>query len=143
MRSRQPSGLIPLAVCVDGAVLRARSVVDSAQMPQTTTMKDLLSSSMGRLRLVAFVEGISYLVLLFVAMPLKYAAGVPEAVRVVGMAHGVLFVSFCFALLFVLVEGRLTFLRSVLTFVSSLVPFGTFLVDKKLKAWDTPPPAGS
>jgi integral membrane protein len=112
-------------------------------MPQTACMKDLLSSSMGRLRLVAFVEGLSYLVLLFVAMPLKYAAGIPEAVRVVGMAHGVLVILFCFALLFVLVEGRLTFVRSVLTFISSLLPFGTFVVDKHLKAWDTPPPAGT
>jgi len=101
-------------------------------------MKDLLSSSMGRLRIVAFVEGISYLVLVFVAMPLKYAAGMPQAVRVVGMAHGVLFVSFCFALLFVLVEGRLTFVRSVLTFLSSLVPFGTFVIDRFLRRWDTP-----
>lgn len=102
-------------------------------------MKDLLTSSMGRLRIVAFVEGISYLVLVFIAMPLKYAAGIPQPVRVVGMAHGVLFVSFCFALLFVLVEGRLTFVRSVLTFLSSLVPFGTFVVDKFLRRWDTPP----
>jgi len=101
-------------------------------------MKELLTSSMGRLRVVAFVEGISYLVLVFIAMPLKYAAGMPQAVRVVGMAHGVLFVSFCFALLFVLVEGRLTFLRSVLTFLSSLVPFGTFVIDKFLRRWDTP-----
>lgn len=112
-------------------------------MPHTTRMKDLLSSSMGRLRLIAFVEGISYLVLLFIAMPLKYALDMPAAVRAVGMAHGVLFVSFCFALLFVLMEGRLTFVRSVITFVSSLLPFGTFVVDKHLKAWDTPPPAGT
>ena len=101
-------------------------------------MKDLLTSAMGRLRIVAFVEGISYLVLVFIAMPLKYAAGIPEVVRVVGMAHGVLFVSFCFALLFVLVEARLTFGRSVLTFLSSLVPFGTFVIDKFLRRWDTP-----
>ncbi|HEY1098914.1 MAG TPA: DUF3817 domain-containing protein [Myxococcota bacterium] len=96
----------------------------------------MLSSPMGRLRLVAFVEGISYLVLLFIAMPLKYAAGIPQAVRVVGMAHGVLFVSFCFALLFVVVEGRLNLVRAALTFLSSLLPFGTFVVDKYLQRWD-------
>ncbi len=100
-------------------------------------MTSLLSSSMGRLRAVAFVEGISYLVLLFIAMPLKYAADMPMAVRVVGMAHGVLFVSFCLALLMVLVEGRLTFVRSVLTFISSLLPFGTFVIDRSLQKWDT------
>lgn len=108
-------------------------------MSQTRDMSGLtglLASSMGRLRVIAFVEGVSYLVLLFIAMPLKYLAGVPLAVRVAGMAHGVLFVAFGLALLMVLVEQRLTFVRSAITFASSLVPFGTFVVDKHLKRWD-------
>lgn len=91
---------------------------------------------MGRLRLVAFVEGISYLVLLGIAMPLKYAADMPQAVRIVGSAHGALFVALCLALLMVLVEGRLTFVRSVLVFLSSLLPFGTFVIDRYLTRWD-------
>ena len=114
-------------------------MVKAAAMAQTGAMSGvsaLLASSMGRLRLIAFVEGISYLVLLFIAMPLKYAAGMPGAVRVVGMAHGVLFVAFALALLMVFVEKRLTFVRSGLTFASSLVPFGTFVIDKHLKQWD-------
>jgi integral membrane protein len=55
----------------------------------------LIKSALGRLRIVAFLEGVSYLVLLGIAMPLKYIAGIPQAVRVVGMAHGVLFVLVC------------------------------------------------
>lgn len=105
-------------------------------MGDTGPMSGLLATSMGRLRAVAFVEGISYLVLLFIAMPLKYAAGIPQAVRVVGMAHGVLFVAFGLALLMVFVERRLDIGRSALTFLSSLVPFGTFVIDGHLKRWD-------
>jgi integral membrane protein len=51
-----------------------------------------------RFRLVATLEGISFLVLLFVAMPLKYFAGMPKAVSVVGMAHGLLFVAYMYLL---------------------------------------------
>ena len=104
-------------------------------MGNTGPMSGFLASSVGRLRAVAFVEGISYLVLLFIAMPLKYAADMPGAVRVVGMAHGVLFVAFSLALLMVFVEKRLGLGRAALTFLSSLVPFGTFVIDKHLKRW--------
>lgn len=96
---------------------------------------------MGRLRLVAFVEGISYLVLLFIAMPLKYALDMPTAVRIVGAVHGALFVSLCLALLGVLIGGNLRFVRSVLVFISSLLPFGTFVIDRYLREWDERPTA--
>ena len=109
-------------------------------MKHTRLMKAMLASSLGRLRVIAFIEGISYIVLVGIAMPLKYLADMPQAVRVVGMAHGVLFVTFCLALLMVLVEGRLSFLRSVLTFISSLLPFGTFVIDRFLQRWDTQAP---
>ena len=47
------------------------------------------------LRILGNIEGVSYLLLLGVAMPLKYAFGLPLAVKVVGMAHGVLFLAYC------------------------------------------------
>ena len=52
-------------------------------------MNALLSSALGRFRLVSLVEGLSYALLVFVAMPLKYGLDLPQMVRVVGMAHGV------------------------------------------------------
>jgi len=58
----------------------------------------MFKTSIGRLRAVALVEGISFLVLLGVAMPLKYLAGLPQAVTVVGWLHGLLFITFCIAL---------------------------------------------
>lgn len=85
------------------------------------------------LRLVAFLEGMSFLVLLFIAMPLKYAAGMPMAVRVVGMAHGVLFVAFVAALGWVAVERTWPIKRTALAFLAAWVPFGTFVLDRSLK----------
>ena len=92
----------------------------------------MLRTPLGRLRLVGNVEGISYLVLLFIAMPLKYLAGMPLAVRAVGMAHGVLFVLFVVALLHAAAVRRWPLLRTALALASSLVPFGTFVLDRSL-----------
>src|SRR5688500_17863994 len=80
----------------------------------------------GRLRVVAFVEGCSFLLLLGVAMPLKYLAGLPLAVRFVGSIHGALFVLFCAALVHAVVAARWSMLCGCLVFASSLTPFGTF-----------------
>lgn len=89
-------------------------------------------TSLRQFRLVAFLEGLSFVVLLFVAMPLKYLAGLPMAVRVVGALHGILFVVFLLALLRVGVARGWPAGRWLLAFVSSLVPFGTFLFDRSL-----------
>ena len=89
--------------------------------------------TMGQFRLVGVVEGISYIVLLFIAMPLKYVANMPNAVKYVGWAHGVLFVAFGLWLIKVWVEYKWSFGKATLAFVASLVPFGTFWLDKKLK----------
>src|SRR5688500_16249473 len=94
-------------------------------------ISSLIKSALGRLRIVAFLEGISYLVLLGIAMPLKYFAGLPQAVRVVGMAHGVLFVLFVILLIQVATERSWSFKKSLLSFISSIVPFGTFYADAK------------
>ena len=87
----------------------------------------------GRLRLAGFVEGISYLLLLFIAMPLKYFADVPEAVKIVGWIHGLLFIWVVIALLNVMATSKWKFLKSLLAFIASLVPFGTFVLDTHLR----------
>lgn len=90
------------------------------------------------LRRVALIEGISFLVLLGVAMPLKYLAGLPMAVKVVGWAHGLLFVAFCWALLQTLMRvSNWSFGRSVVVFISALLPFGPFVLDRRMKQWET------
>jgi integral membrane protein len=88
------------------------------------------------LRKVSMAEGISYLVLLLVAMPLKYWADMPMAVRVVGSLHGLLFVVLCVALLRVLIQARWPFFRAVLVFVLSFVPLAPLFLDRRMKEWE-------
>ncbi|RNI31314.1 DUF3817 domain-containing protein [Rufibacter latericius] len=87
---------------------------------------------LNRFRSIAILEGISFLVLLIIAMPMKYLAGIPEPVKYVGWAHGVLFVLFVGLLLQVWVKYKWSFWKVVMAFVASLIPFGTFVLDKKI-----------
>ena len=89
------------------------------------------ATPVGRFRIVAFWEGISYLLLLFVAMPMKYGLGIDMAVRVVGMAHGVLFLAYCLTL--ALAWSRLGTSLGIIAFVMSLLPGGTFWLEGRLK----------
>ena len=79
------------------------------------------------------LEGISYLLLLFIAMPMKYMAGIPEAVKYTGWAHGVLFVLYALLLVQCWQNYNWKFSKAALVFVASLLPFAPFYVDKKLK----------
>lgn len=88
------------------------------------------------LRSIAKVEAISFLVLVGVAMPLKYLAGQPLAVKVVGWIHGVLFVIFCLALLRTMLVARWPLLRSAVIFVAALLPFGPFVVDRRMVEYE-------
>lgn len=82
---------------------------------------------------IAVLEGISYLLLLGIAMPLKYIAGIPEPVTYLGWVHGILFMLYCILLLVVWVKLRWSFGKVVLAFFASLLPFTTFILDRKLK----------
>ena len=82
---------------------------------------------------VAYWEGVSYLFLLFVAMPLKYLADLPIAVKVAGMIHGILFVVFCVYLFKLKMTNAINTKMSFVAFVLSLLPFGTFYLDKQLR----------
>lgn len=71
-------------------------------------------------------------------MPLKYFAGLPLAVRIVGLVHGVLFLAFCAALLRAAHVSRWSMSWTSIVFASSLVPFGTFVIDGYLRREDEP-----
>ena len=90
-------------------------------------------TALRQLRLVAFLEGTSFVVLLFVAMPLKYLAGLPLAVRIVGSLHGLLFLVFLAALYRAGTQRGWPLRRWVIAFMSSVVPFGTFVFDRSLR----------
>jgi len=97
----------------------------------------MFKSLVHTLRLVALTEGVSFLVLLGVAMPLKYFVGMPQAVKIVGWAHGLLFVTLCFLLLKVTLEERWPLKRAAMVFIAALLPFGPFIIDKRLKHYES------
>ncbi|WP_139492352.1 DUF3817 domain-containing protein [Brevibacillus dissolubilis] len=94
----------------------------------------MLNTPVGRLRLVGMIEGISYLVLLGIAMPLKYYADFPQAVKIVGALHGIFFVLFLLAVAHVMIDRRWSLFRGVGAVVASLIPFGTFVLDRQLRS---------
>ena len=91
-----------------------------------------IKSPLGRLRVIGWAEGVSFLLLLGVAMPLKYAAGMPAAVSVVGMAHGVLFVAYVIAALHAAYAYRWPVARTGIILLASLLPAGPFIVDARV-----------
>ncbi len=93
----------------------------------------MLRTPIGRLRVIAFIEGVSYLLLLGIAMPLKYFADLPAAVQIVGWIHGVLFVLYLLAVAEVTIKHRWSFAMAAVALVASLIPFGTFLLDVRLR----------
>jgi len=93
----------------------------------------MLETPIGRLRAVGLVEGVSFLVLLGVAMPMKYIAGMPLAVKITGWIHGVLFIAFCAALISARQSARWGWRQTAVVFVAALLPFGPFVIDRRLK----------
>ncbi len=82
-------------------------------------------------RIIAFLEGVSYILLLFIATPLKHFSGNEQYVKMLGMPHGLLFVAYIAFAIFL----RATYKWNNKTFgiilLASLLPFGTFYIDKK------------
>ena len=82
-------------------------------------------------RLISFLEGISYLLLLFIAVPIKYFQGDESYVKMLGMPHGILFIGYI--VLAIIIQKKMKWNLKNLGIVSlaSIVPFGTFYIDKK------------
>lgn len=96
-------------------------------------LEHIKSDLIGKFRIIGFVEGISFLILLFVAMPLKYIYGMPIYVKIVGMTHGILFIIFLALLIQSAIRYNFSTKDSIIFFIASLLPFGTFFTDKRLK----------
>lgn len=82
---------------------------------------------------ISILEGASFLLLMFIAMPLKYMAGVEEAVKYPGWAHGVLFIAYLVIGLRVAILCRWSLGKVALAVLASLLPFGPFVFDKTVK----------
>jgi integral membrane protein len=88
------------------------------------------------LRITALIEAVSFLVLLGIAMPLKYVWGFPLAVKIVGSIHGGLFVVFGIALLLSWQSAKWPLSRVALIFIASFLPVVPFFLDKRIKSWE-------
>lgn len=86
-------------------------------------------AALKRLRIVGFIEGVSFLILLLVAMPLKYLAGQPDAVRIVGTAHGALWVIYLVILALAWQAARWPFKTAFLGGLASVLPLGPWWFD--------------
>jgi integral membrane protein len=93
----------------------------------------MLTTPIGSLRFIGFLEGLSFLILLGIAMPLKYIAGITEAVFIVGMLHGVLFSLYLLAIGHAMYLRKLTLGSSLMAFIAAFLPFGPFLMDRKFR----------
>jgi integral membrane protein len=89
-------------------------------------------STLSIFKKVAIAEGISYLALLLIAMPLKYFAGMPLAVKYTGWAHGLLFVLYVALVIMCWMEYKWKFGKTLLVMVCSLLPFAPFIIEKRL-----------
>ncbi|MBN9350777.1 MAG: DUF3817 domain-containing protein [Chitinophagaceae bacterium] len=95
-------------------------------------MKYFSNTPVGRFRLIAVIEGISYLTLLFISMPIKYILHEPSVVTYNGWVHGILFMLYLWSLTNVAGNERWRFGKSMKAFFAAFIPFATFVLEKKL-----------
>ena len=82
-------------------------------------------------RVIAFLEGVSYILLLFIATPIKYIGEDPSYVKMLGMPHGLLFIAYIILAMVIRAEQKWDNKKTFIVLIASIIPFGTFYVDKK------------
>lgn len=92
-----------------------------------------MKNRISNLRIIGFIEGVSFLVLLLIAMPLKYYLDLPMAVKVTGWIHGVLFILYIVAVLMAIKAMAWNWFYVLVALGASLIPIGTFVLDKSLR----------
>lgn len=96
-------------------------------------MNSFFNSNIGRLRLLAVLEGLSLIILVFVSLPLKHLYGVTEISSILGPIHGILFLLFLVNTISVGTEYNWKFKQTTWkVLIACLIPFGTFYIDKKI-----------
>ncbi len=94
-------------------------------------IRSFSSGAVGRFRVIAFLEGCSFL-LLGITMVLKYMYDLPQPNYIVGMAHGLLFILYIMLLAQLYFSKTINFIQAFWSFIASLLPFGTFIADVKI-----------
>ena len=95
-----------------------------------------MTNSVKKFGIINSVEGYSYLLLLFVAMPMKYMMGIALATKIVGMIHGILFILFMYLLVVAWQDAKWSIKETIIFFIASLIPFGTFFTKKKIRSYE-------
>jgi len=93
----------------------------------------MLNNALGRFRLIGILEGSSLLILLFIAMPLKYWFGMKSAVTIVGTLHGYIFLAYIAAIVYMMIAVKWPFRFTIGALLSAFIPFGNFILDRRLK----------
>lgn len=98
----------------------------------------MFKNALGRFRFMGILEGSSLLILLFVAMPLKYWFGMPNAVTIVGTLHGYIFLAYIVAIVYAMIAVKWPFRFTIGAVLSAFIPFGNFILDSRLKILGNP-----
>lgn len=93
----------------------------------------MLKNIFSNFRIISYIEGLSYLILLFIAMPIKYLGNNPYPVKIVGMTHGLLFILFLIALYFFAKKYKCSLNTVIRFFIYSILPFGFIFIEKSLQ----------
>ena len=102
-------------------------------IPSQTPASFFQTSEYRNLHLAGLAEGISFLLLLGIAMPLKYLADIPQAVRIVGSLHGLLFIGYLLTVLMAVDAGKFDRTRIIMALLAAIIPFGPFWFEAKLR----------
>ncbi|SEM97377.1 integral membrane protein [Paenisporosarcina quisquiliarum] len=97
----------------------------------------MIKTTLGQLRIAGILDGISLVILLFIAMPLKYWMDIPMAVTIAGSVHGFIFVSYVLVIFYAQIRLRWNIIWSLLALAVAFIPFGNFFYDWQLKKMET------
>lgn len=111
---------------------QAQANAPTPSQEHSQTVANILSA-LNPLTIVGYLEGTSFLLLLGIAMPLKYMMGIPEGVKYIGMAHGVLFIAYIVMLMSTANKVKMPLWAMPLGVLGSFLPFGPFVFDSMLK----------
>lgn len=95
-----------------------------------------MNTNVQKFGIINTIEGYSYLLLLFVAMPMKYLMGIAIATKIAGMIHGILFLLFVYLLIVTWKDTKWSIQESTIFFIASLIPFGTFFTKNRIKSYE-------
>ena len=124
--------LIPILVFIPSVTFGSYHFPKTLKPRTPNPMTELWKTPLGRFRVLAFVEGVSFLVILFITMPLKYMMDMPMPNKVFGLVHGFLFIWYIKDVISLRSALNWSNAKTMWALVASVLPFGTFVADVKL-----------